>query len=350
MENESSNNSVEGKLADRNVSVTSERLEALLNKSRKNERIHVGEQFDGLQRFDLTNPDYKIHDLVPTLSVLYKRFAQLLKFSLYNQFRNNPEVEFTGVDSVKFVKFDTESPDNSLHIFKVNSLKSVGFVTVSNQLIGALIDLFFGGSGKTEIDAAREMSTTEKRMLNKFLNAAMENLQETWESILPFDVELQTDQSTPISTLFTNDTELLLVSRFKISMADTEGTLEIVLPYKSLEPIRERIQAYRHTDQDPHWENNLRGNVLMAPVEISATMCQVDLMLKDILGLKSGDIIQTNIPGQVTVKVSGLPCLKATVCTIDDSLALKIVRRLKPGSHERSYKSKSPLHFDGEQN
>ena len=101
-------------------------IDALLNRSRKNERIHTGDQFSNLQRFDLTNPDYKIHDLVPTLSVLYKRYAQLLRFSLYNQFRNNPEVEFTGVDSIKFVNFNTESPDNSLHIFKVNSLKSVG--------------------------------------------------------------------------------------------------------------------------------------------------------------------------------------------------------------------------------
>ncbi|WP_281648644.1 FliM/FliN family flagellar motor switch protein [Parendozoicomonas sp. Alg238-R29] len=320
--------------------MNSEKIETLLSRSRKNERIHIGDQFDKLQRFDLTNPDYKIHDLVPTLSVLYKRYAQLLRFSLYNQFRNNPEVEFTGVDSVKFVNFNTESPDHSLHIFKVNSLKSVGFVTVSNQLIGALIDLFFGGTGTTEITPDREMSTTETRMLNKFLSAAMDNLKETWETILPFDIELQDNQSSPISTLFSNDTELILVSRFSIKMADTEGTLDIVLPYRALEPIRERIQSYRHTDQDPYWEENLRGNVLLAPVEISATMCQVDLVLKDILNLKSGDIIQTNIPGQVTVKVSGLPCLKATVCTIDDSLALKIVRRMKPGSRGQQYNSR----------
>ncbi|MTI13241.1 flagellar motor switch protein FliM [Sansalvadorimonas verongulae] len=320
--------------------MNNEQIETLLNRSRKNERIHIGDQFDKLQRFDLTNPDYKIHDLVPTLSVLYKRYAQLLRFSLYNQFRNNPEVEFTGVDSVKFVNFNTESPDHSLHIFKVNSLKSVGFVTVSNQLIGALIDLFFGGSGKTEVTPDREMSTTETRMLNKFLSAAMENLKETWETILPFDVELQDGQSSPISTLFSNDNELILVSHFSIKMADTEGSLDIVLPYRALEPIRERIQAYRHTDQDPHWEDNLRDNVLLAPVEISATMCQVELVLRDILNLKAGDIIQTNIPGQVTVKVSGLPCLKATVCTIDESLALKIVRKLKPGNQGHKYNSR----------
>ena len=178
-------------------------------------------------------------------------------------------------------------------------------------------------------------------MLNRFLTSAMDNLKETWETILPFDVELQDNQSSPISTLFSNDTELILVSRFKITIAETEGSLDIVLPYRALEPIRERIQAYRHTDQDPHWEHNLRSNVMMAPVEISATMCQVNLVLKDIMGLKGGDIIQTNIPGQVTVKVAGLPCLKATVCTIDDSLALKIVRRLKPGTLSHSFSGKA---------
>ena len=307
-------------------------LETLLSRSRKNERIHVGEEYSKMQRFDLTNPDYKIHDLVPTLEVLYKRYAQLLRFSLYNQFRNNPEVEFSSVDSVKFVNFDTESAEHSLHIFKVNSLKCVGFVTVSNKLIGAFIDLFFGGSGHTEVTSDREMSTTETRMLKRFLNAAMDNLKETWETILPFDVELQDSQSSPISTLFSNDTELILVSRFTIKIADTKGSFDIVLPYRALEPIRERIQAYRATDQDPHWGENLKENVMLAPVDLGATMCQVDLTLRDVLNLKPGDIIQTNIPNQVTVKVSGLPCLKATVCTIDDSLALKVVRKLKPGN------------------
>ena len=44
--------------------------------------------------------------------------------------------------------------------------------------------------------------------------------------------------------------------------------------------------------------------------------------------LKPGQIIQADIPPNVTVKVAGIPCFKASVCTVQNTLAIKINKKL----------------------
>ncbi len=313
------------------TSKSREALEQLRKIDWDSKRIQTDADFADIKHFDLTNPDYKILDMQPTLEVLYRRFAQQLRFSLYNLFRHKAEVTFGSVVSMKFGTYSLDTKEAaSLHAFKVTTLKFNGFVKIDRSMITALIDLFFGGTGDIlTSEDEREMSPTEKRMLHRFLDASLENLQEVWETILPFKIRELDTSSTPVSHFFYNDSELIIISRFTVKIADIEGQMEVVLPYRALEPIREKIHSYNNTSQDPKWKTTLQENIMLAPVDMSATLCQVPLSLKEVLDLQAGDVIKADMPRQVTVKVAGVPCLKASVCTIDSNMALKIMQRIR---------------------
>lgn len=314
------------------TSKSREALENFRKISWDSKRIQSESDFADIKHFDLTNPDYKILDMQPTLEVLYRRFAQKLRFSLYNLFRHKAEVTFDSVKSMKFGTYSLETKEvSSLHAFKVTTLKFNGFVKTDHSMLSALIDLFFGGTGDTVSNPEeRAMSPTEKRMLHRFLDATLENLQEVWETIIPFKIRELDTSSTPVSHFFYSDSELIIISRFTVTIADIEGHIEVVLPYRALEPIREKLHSYNNTVQDPKWKQTLQENIMMASVDMSATLCQVPLSLKEILDLRAGDVIKADMPRQVTVKIAGVSCLQASVCTIDNNMALKIVQTIQP--------------------
>ncbi|MCK5893264.1 MAG: FliM/FliN family flagellar motor switch protein [Endozoicomonadaceae bacterium] len=314
------------------TSKSMEALKQLRNINSPRTKVQSESDFSDIKHFDLTNPDYKILDMQPMLELLYRRFAQQLRFSLYNLFRHKAEVTFHSVKSMKFGTYSLETKEAaSLHAFKVTTLKFNGFVKIDHSMISALIDLFFGGSGDASAtqEEAREMSPTEKRMLHRFLEAVLENLQEVWETILPFKIRELDTSTTPVSHFFYNDSELIIVSRFTVVISDIEGHIEIVLPYYALEPIREKINSHNNTTQDPQWKTTLQRNIMMASVNMSATLCQVPLSLKEVLELQTGDVIKAEIPKQIIVKIAGVPCLQASVCTIDNNMALKIIKTIK---------------------
>lgn len=313
-------------------SVPQDVLSLLLNNARKTtDKVSNGDGYANIQSYDLTNPDYKIHDLLPTLEMIYRRFAQNFRHSLYNLLHSGIEVRFERVDSLKYGDYTAEKrPPEMQHLFRVQSLKCSGFFVLESHLVGSMVDLFFGGPGEGVDDSDREMTQTELRMVRRFLKSAVDHLQQSWETILPFRVRLPDQESNPVSTVFTGDAELILVSRLKLKIANREGLFHIVLPYRALEPVRERLHTFKFTEQDPAWRQNLRNSILMAPVQMSATLCTVNLSLEQILKLQVGDIIQAEMPNLVSVKVAGIPCLQASVCRDDDMLALKVSRKVNP--------------------
>lgn len=311
-------------------SIPEDVLNMMLNKTRKStDKVFSAQDYSDVKSYDLTNPDYKIHDLLPTLELIYRRFAQNFRHTLYNMLHNGVEVKFERVESMKYGDYVAESRSQEMqHLFRVQSLKCSGFFALDLSLVSCMVDMFFGGPGGVNEDTDREVTQTELRMVRRFLKAAADHLQESWETILPFRVRLPDFQSNPVSTVFTSDAELILVSRLKLKVASTEGHVHIVLPYRALEPVRERLHTFKFTEQDPEWRTNLRNSVLLAPVEVTATLCQVKLSLEQILKLQTGDIIPADMPNTVSVKVAGIPCLQASVCRDDGMMALKVSRKV----------------------
>lgn len=292
-------------------------------------RIHTASEFKDLKSYDLTNPDYKIHDLLPTLELIYQRFSQLFRHSLSAIFRTTIDIQFESVDSLQIGDY-LASPDqpNIQHLYRSTTLKCSGFMAVESPLVFALVDIFYSGTGDINKKPNQELTTAEARILQRLLKSAADKQAEAWSSILSFKIKLAENHSSPVSSIFRSDTEIILLSRFTIRLGGIESAFHIIMPYQTLEPVREHLQAFKYTEQDPTWQKNMFAGLMQAPIELSARLCELKLSLKDVLRLKAGQIIQADIPVHVTVKVAGLPTYKADVCTVDNRLAMKILKTL----------------------
>ncbi|WP_448218137.1 flagellar motor switch protein FliM [Endozoicomonas sp. 2B-B] len=307
----------------------SNNTESSLSGETKTRRVHPPSKFKDLTTYDLTNPDYKIHDLLPTLELIYRRFSQLFRHSLTAVFRRPVDIHFESVDSLAIGDYlHQENIPDVQYIYRSTTLKCAGFMALETPLLYSLVDIFFSGTGEFNENHQEELTNAEIRIMERLLKSAADDQTEAWSSILSFKIRLAENHNRPISTVFRSDTEIILLSRFTISLGSTESPFHIIMPYQALEPVREKLQAFKFTEQDPTWQRNMMAGVMQAPLEVSARLCELKLSLRDVLRLKTGQIIQADIPSSVTVKLAGIPAYRADVCTVNNMLAMKILDSL----------------------
>ena len=77
-------------------------------------------------------------------------------------------------------------------------------------------------------------------------------------------------------------------------MDDRGGKIEILLPYATIEPIREQLlQMFmgEKFGRDPIWEGHLATEIYAADVEVEAVLHEVDLPLSRVLDMKPGETV-----------------------------------------------------------
>lgn len=300
-----------------------------LSGSAKVQKVRSSAEFQDLETYDLTNPDYKIHDLLPTLELINQRFSQLFRHAISSIFRCNIDVQFDSVESLQAGDYlASQTTPDIKHIYKSTTLKFSGFMAIESPMLFSLVDIFFSGTGDAINPKRNELTTAEVRILQRVLKAAADKQAEAWSSILSFKIKLADNYNSPVSTMFRSDTEIILLSQFTIQLGNQSCSFHIVMPYQALEPVREKLQAFKFAEQDPQWQQNMLLGLMQAPLDLSSRLCEVSISLRDVMRLKPGQIIQADIPPNVTVKVAGIPCFKASVCTVQNTLAIKINKKL----------------------
>lgn len=190
------------------------------------------------------------------------------------------------------------------------------------------MDNFFGGSGRfhTKIEG-REFSATEMRIVMNVLEQIFEDMQEAWKPVMEIEYQYLNSEVNPQFANVVSPSEVMIISNFHVDLDGDGGSLQIALPYSTIEPIREMLDAGMQSDAsdtDERWVMSLREELTTAPVEIKSTLTTQDITLRDVLTMQEGDIVPVDIPDQVVASVDGVPVFKARFGESRGNCALKV--------------------------
>ena len=107
--------------------------------------------------------------------------------------------------------------------------------------------------------------------------------------------------------------------------------MHVTMPYSMVEPIREMLDAGVQSDRsdtDERWGQHLREDMKEAEVEMSGTLLEVRLSLKDVLNMKPGDVIHVDLPEKSTVLVEDIPAFMGHFGTYEGMNAIKIAEAI----------------------
>lgn len=246
--------------------------------------------------YDLASQDRIIRGRMPTLEMTNEKFARMFRTTLSSMLRKVVSVNSMSVDMIKFGEFLKTLPvPTSLHIFRMEPLRGNAIFVMESKVIFTLVDVLFGGAGKELFKVeGREFTAIETNLIKKVILSALSDLEKAWKTMHDIHVVYQRSEINPQFAQIVPPTDLVFVVDFEIEVEYITGILKLCIPYSTVEPIREKLQAGFQSEQleiDKVWMNRFRNNLMAADLDILIELGNTQISAKDAINLKLGDVI-----------------------------------------------------------
>ena len=288
-----------------------------------------------VRSFDFNNQMRIVRGRMPTLEMINERFARLNRVSLYNLLRRSPEISVGQVEIKKFSEYvHTLHVPTSLNLVKINPLRGTALVVLDPKLVFAVVDNFFGGTGRHAKIEGREFTATEQRIIHIVLRSVFADLREAWSHVAAIELEYLNSEINPHFANIVSPSEIVVVTSFHIELDGAGGNLHVTVPYAMIEPLREVLDAGVASDRvekDERWLMCLREEMEDADVELTTVLGRSSVTLAELLNLKAGDVLPCDFTGRVTVLAEDVPVLRGGLGTSRGRQAVKIQERIRRG-------------------
>lgn len=291
-----------------------------------------------VRTYDFASQDRIVRGRLPTLEMINERFVRTWRIGLFNLLRRSAELSVRGIETIKFSEYlhSLYVPTN-LNLIKFKPLRGVGLIVFEPKLVFTMVDNFFGGDGRypAKIEG-REFTATEMRVIQLLLKQTFADLVDAWAPVMPVDFEYITSEVNPHFANIVSPREYVVVSRFHVELDGGGGDLHVTLPYSMLEPIRELLDAGIQSDRvhdDDSFRVTLHEQLRGAEVTVSSVLAHKQLSLRQLTGLKVGDILPIELPKVVPVCVEQVPVFTGEFGISNGLNAVKITAKHPPGGH-----------------
>lgn len=279
--------------------------------------------------YDLTSQEHVVRHKMPTLEMINENFARALRNNLFNLLRRNAEVNVTGTKIGKFSEYKHSLyMPTSLNLFKLRPLRGTAILAMDANLVFRMVDNFFGGTGREVKIESREFTPTEQRVVQMVLNQAYVDIVDAWKSVYKVELEPLRSEANPEVVNILSPSELIMISVFSVAFdGGGGGEIQLALPYKMIEPIRELLELGQRVDADEvdeSWGESMRQDIMDARVEFGCRMFEQSITLRDVVDLEAGDVIPVDMPETVILKANGIPMFNTRIGVSNGNLALKI--------------------------
>ena len=290
---------------------------------------------DEVRNYDFNNQMRIVRGRMPTLEMINERFARLFRVSLYNLLRRSPEISVAPVAIKKFSEYvHTLHVPTNLNLVKINPFRGTALIMLDPKLVFAVVDSFFGGTGRHAKIEGRDFTATEQRIIHMLLRNVFADLHEAWAHVANIDVEYIQSEINPHFANIVSPSEIVVITNFHIDLDGVGGELHVTMPYAMIEPLREVLDsgmASDRVDKDERWMHTLREEIEDAEVELSTLLGRTNITLAELLNLKPGDILNCDFTGKVLVLAEDVPMFRGSFGLSRGQQAIKFEEKVRRG-------------------
>lgn len=319
----------------------------ILNQDEIDSLLGFDDSDDGAQKsgvMALINSALVNYERLPMLDIVFDRLVRLMSTSLRNLTSDNVEVSLDQVSTVRFGDYMNSIPlPAMLAMFKAEEWDNNGLMVIDSALIYSVVDVLLGGRKGTPAIRVegRPYTTIETRLLERMSTTVLSDLSSAFDPLSPVSFGLDRMETNPRFAAITQSSNACVLARLRVDMGDRGGRVEIIIPYATLEPIRELLlQMFmgEKFGRDSIWETHLTNELYETDVALSAVLGEKVLPLDEILNWKPGAtvVFSTRPSDRVEVRCGDFPMFKATMGQKQDNLAMKINTYIRPKINETS--------------
>ncbi len=284
-----------------------------------------------IKNYDFKRPAKFSKEHLRTLELIFEHYGRLLSTNFPVYLRKNVQVNVVSSETVTFNEF-TNALSNPVILGIVNFQPMSGNILLDlTSTVGyAFIDRMLGGQGEP-LDKMRDFSEIEMGILDKILAVSTQLLREPWKNVIEIEPVLDRIETNTQFAQIIAPNEMIAIVTLNIKMGETEGFMNVCIPYMTIEPIIDNLNTkfwFTNMSAGDDTDHRLELESLLRKVDVpvKAVLGKSQIALIDFLGLQVGDIIrlERRVDNELDVYVGMYKKFSAVPGTDHDRYAVRV--------------------------
>lgn len=291
--------------------------------------------------YDFARPSKFSKEHLRTLEIIFEHYGRLLSTNLPIYLRKNIQVEVMNSEAVTYMEF-TNALSNPvlLGIVDFSPLQGSIIIEMASKLGYAFVDRMLGGEGNP-LDKTRDFTEIELLIIERIMTNCVELLREPWENVLDVYPRLERIETNSQFAQIISPTEMIAIVTLNIKMGETEGLMNICLPYLTLEPVMDKLNTkfwYSNMQEktDENFTDDIEVLIRKADIPITAVLGNSQINVSDFAALQVGDIIRldTKVDDELDVYVGNLKKFTALPGSYGNDYAVRVTSIIREDEDE----------------
>lgn len=287
--------------------------------------------------YDLTSQDRIIRGRLPQLEVIYEKFMRAFRVSLSSSLRKIASISLTSTEFLKFGEFINTLPmPTCMSVLRFGNLRGSALMVIESKLAYALVDSFFGGAERpfTKIDG-KEFTPIELSIVRKVVELAISDLEAAWSSVEKIGCSFVRTEQNPQFVGIVPPTDVVIASTFDVELENATGTISMVVPYATIEPIKQKLSSGFQVESDQTdkklWTAIIKEQLMETALDIKVNLGETQIRLSDLMELKLGDVIPLtqDATGELDIQVESVKKFKGYYGNHHGTVAVQITRPIE---------------------
>lgn len=278
------------------------------------------------------------YERLPMLDIVFDRLVRLMSTSLRNLTSDNVEVSLDQVSTVRFGDYMNSIPlPAMLSVFKAEEWDNNGLLVTDSALIYSIVDVLLGGRKGTPAIRVegRPYTTIETKLVERMVGVTLGDLSSAFDPLSPVSFSLDRMETNPRFATITQSGNACVLARLRVDMGDRGGRVEILIPYATLEPIRELLlQMFmgEKFGRDSIWENHLTQELYKTEIQLQAVLGEMTVPLDDMLNWRVGTqvVFNTQVQDELELRCGHFPMFKGPVGQRQGYISVRIEKYISP--------------------
>ena len=288
------------------------------------------ETISGMQR--IISSGLISYERLPMLEIVFDRLVRIMSTSLRNFTSDNVEVSIDNIVSLRFGDYLNSIPlPAMLAVFKAEEWDNYGLMVIDSAMIYSIVDVLLGGRRGTAAMRieGRPYTTIERDLVERLIHVVLADLSASFDPLCPVTFRFERLEVNPRFAAISRLSNAAVLGRLRIDMEDRGGRLELLLPYATLEPVRELLlQQFmgEKFGRDSIWETHLAEELWSTDITLDVVLDEQVMRLSDVVSLKPGDriLLTTNTGAPVQVRCGSVLLFHAHVGRRKNNVAVRI--------------------------
>ena len=277
------------------------------------------------------------YERLPMLEIVFDRLLRMMSTSLRNLTSDNVEVSLDSITSIRFGDYlETIPMPAMISVFKAEEWDNYGLMITDSALIYSIVDVLLGGRRGTAAMRieGRPYTTIERNLVERMVTVILSDLSAAFDPISPVTFRFDRLETNPRFATIARPANAAVLARLRIDMEERGGRVELLLPYATLEPVRELLlQMFmgEKFGRDSIWETHLANELWSTDVELDAVLDQIVLSLNDVMNWRPGSKILLNAApsSPINLRCGEIPLFVGGMGQKNGNMAIKIDKKLR---------------------